>query len=65
VAGVEREERLELLDGLVELRLAVEALAQEEARPRSPRRVRMPLDDLAEGLARLEVAAVTELLLAL
>src|SRR5207248_454049 len=65
VTRVEGEERLELLDGLVELRLSVEGLAQEEAAPRSPRRVRMPLDDLAERFARLGVATVAELFLAL
>src|SRR5687767_12351606 len=64
VARIEGEERLELLHRLVELRFPVECLADQEARARRPRRVRMPLGDLAEGLARLRVTAPLQLLLA-
>src|SRR6185369_12810558 len=65
VARIEGQEGLELLHRLVELSLAVERFPQEEAGPRRPRRVRVPLDDLAERIARLDVAPPLQLLLAL
>src|SRR5262249_55969969 len=61
VARVEGQERLELLHRLVELGLAVERLADQEPGPGRPRRVGMTLDDLAEGLACLDVAPALEL----
>src|SRR2546430_17581801 len=46
VAGEEREEGLELLDRLVELRLAIVGLAHKEAATRRIRALRVALDDL-------------------
>jgi hypothetical protein len=65
MARVEGEEGLELLHRLVELRLAVEGLADQKARPRRPRGVRVSLDDLAECLSSLDVAPALQLRLAL
>src|SRR6266705_1886161 len=63
VAGEEPHERLELLDGLVELRLAIIGLADQEARARRVGRVRVALDDLLEVLAGRVVALRGQLLL--
>src|SRR3989304_1420485 len=52
----EGQERLELLDRARELALAVEGLADEEARPGRERGVRMALDELAGVLPPLVVA---------
>src|SRR5213083_1751030 len=51
VAGEERHERLELLDRLVELCLAIIGLADQKARARGVGRVRVALDDLLEVVA--------------
>src|SRR6266850_1359484 len=64
VAGIEGQERFELLRGLVEVGLAIVRLADQEARARRVRRVRVALDDLAELLARLRVALLVQLGLA-
>src|SRR2546430_11889068 len=50
VAGEEPHERLELLDGLVELRLAIIGLADQKARARRVGRVRVAPDDFLEVL---------------
>src|SRR2546426_718735 len=63
VAGEEPHERLELLDGLVELRLAIIGLADQKARARRVGRVRVALDDLLEVLAGRVVALRGQLLL--
>src|SRR5438132_6997311 len=63
VAGEERHERLELLDGLVELRLAIVGLADQEARARRVGRVRVALDDLLEVVAGRVVAFRGQILL--
>src|SRR3989442_4433420 len=63
MAGVGAHERLELLDGLVELRLAIIGLADQEARARRVGRVRVALDDLLQVLAGRVVALRGQLLL--
>ena len=64
MAGVEREEGLELPDGLVEVAVAIMALADQEAGARGVRRGRVALDDLLEALARFVVALLCEVVLA-
>src|SRR5688572_32992290 len=61
MARVERHERLELLGRLGELRVAIERLADEEARARRVRRVRMSLGHLAEMLTGFRVALLLQL----
>src|SRR6266480_283792 len=63
VAGEEGHERLELLDRLVELRLAIVSLADQEAGPRRVGRVRVSLDDFLEVLSRLAVTLPGQILL--
>src|SRR5262245_29569495 len=62
--GIEREEGLELLDGLVPLALPVVGLAEQEPSARRVHRLGMALDDLLERCARVGVAALVELALA-
>jgi hypothetical protein len=64
VAGEEGEKGLELLDGLVELPLAIVRLADEEARPGSIAGLRMSLDHLAERQTRVLVPLLGHLELA-
>ena len=64
MARVERQERLELLDGLLPLALAVVRLADEEPRPGRVDRLRVTLDDLLERRPRVGVAAAVQLGLA-
>src|SRR6266404_3946615 len=64
VARIERHEGLELLDGLVELSLAVERLADQEAGPRRVARLGVPLGDLAKRGPRVLEPALAELALA-
>jgi hypothetical protein len=65
VARVERDEALELDDGLVELALAEERLPDQEPGARRVARVRMALDDLAEAVAGVLEALALEVRLAL
>src|SRR2546430_15599299 len=55
--------RSELLDRLVELRLAIVSLADQEAGPRRVGRVRVSLDDFLEVLSRLAVTLPGQILL--
>src|SRR5262245_36996515 len=60
---VEREEDLELLDGLVPLALPIVRLPQEEPRPRRIDRLGVALDDLLKRRPRLGVAPLAQLAL--
>jgi len=64
VSRIERHEGLELLDGLVERRLAVVGLADEETRAGRVLRLRMPLHDLLEVRPRLRIILLAHVLLA-
>src|SRR6266540_5292511 len=65
MAWIEREEGLELLDGLVPFALPIIGFPAEETGARSVRRLGVPLDDLLERRARVLVAVPVQLLLAL
>src|SRR5262245_11094625 len=60
MARVEGQERLEFLDGLVELGIAVEGFAEQEARPRRVGGIGMAFDDLREGLPCVLVPLVVQ-----